>query len=408
MTIKQLSEVGALTYGDGYRTKRSEHGQPGYRILRVADVSDGGVTLDGEDHVHKEFQTNIGPKLSQPGDILLTTKGTVGRVAIYPPQAEQVVYSPQLCYFRIIDPEIVSPRYLSYWFKSEAFSRQALQRANSTDMAAYINLRDIGSLEIQLPSIIEQRAAADILGALDDKMLANEEAISNIRDLCEAHFFKALTIDPGKPCTLGKLADLQAITFSDGYRTNRSEHGTPGIRILRAGDVRGFRSFPDGTDYVSEEYMGRIGAKLSRAHDIVLTTKGTVGRVAVIPSNMETVVYSPQLCYFRVTDESLVNFGFMVGWFSSRNLKDQLSAVMNKTDMAPYVNLQDIRSLRVPIPDISVQRAVGSFQRSMLDFMHSLSEENDVLARTRDELLPFLMSGRFKVRDAKKIAEEVA
>lgn len=188
VTIGALAEAGALTFGDGYRTRRPEHGRPGYRILRVADVADGRVQLDGPDFVSDRYLQAIGPKLSQAGDVLLTTKGTVGRVAIYPKNAESVVYSPQLCYFRITDIGVIDARFLGYWFKSAAFARQASHRANNTDMAAYINLRDIASLSIDLPSIRDQHAVAEVLGALDDKIAANQRAAAVADQLVRARY----------------------------------------------------------------------------------------------------------------------------------------------------------------------------------------------------------------------------
>src|SRR5690606_22250760 len=100
VTIAALMQRGILTMGDGYRTKRSEHGQPGHRIIRVADVRDGNVFLDGDDLVSDEYTPQMGAKVAIPGDVLLTTKGTVGRVAVMPATDEPAVYSPQLCYFR--------------------------------------------------------------------------------------------------------------------------------------------------------------------------------------------------------------------------------------------------------------------------------------------------------------------
>src|SRR3954465_3042013 len=163
VSLSELRARGILDFGDGYRTKRSEHGQPGFRILRVADVADGDVRTTGPDFVSAVHAQAIGSKLSQPGDVLLTTKGTVGRVAIYPHNAEQVVYSPQLCYFRVRNEKVLHPRLLAYWFKSGAFLEQAAHRANNTDMAAYINLRDIASLTLDLPDVDKQRAITEVL-----------------------------------------------------------------------------------------------------------------------------------------------------------------------------------------------------------------------------------------------------
>lgn len=407
ITIGALSKANVLLTGDGYRTKRSEHGRPGYRILRVADVADGHVTPDGDDFVSVRHSRAIGSKLSQPGDVLLTTKGTVGRVAIYPTGVEQVVYSPQLCYFRVQNPTVLNSRYLAYWFKTDRFIRQASHRANNTDMAAYINLRDIQSLQLKLPDIREQRAIADVLGALDDKIAANVRQLQLLLDLADALLISELGPAINTATSLGELADRRVVALGDGYRTKQSEYGQPGLRILRAGDIRGGRIFLDGPDFVSESYRRQIGQKISHPGDIVLTTKGTVGRVALVPSSIPQFVYSPQLCYFRVLDESVLDAGYLAAWFRSRDLQEQASRLMFKSDMAPYISLRDIRTLSVPLPSVSEQRKHGDKQRALSARFDAACTEDDALARTRDQLLPLLMSGKLRVRDAEKAVEEV-
>lgn len=99
-TIAELSKKGAITYGDGYRTKRAELGSERYRIIRVADVVGGEIHLDSPDFVGYDRRAAIGAKAGQAGDIVLTTKGTVGRLAVYEGSDEDVVYSPQVCFFQ--------------------------------------------------------------------------------------------------------------------------------------------------------------------------------------------------------------------------------------------------------------------------------------------------------------------
>src|SRR5690606_15802372 len=111
-----------------------------------------------EDYVSDTFRAAMGAKISQPGDIVLTTKGTVGRVAIMPSDGVDFVYSPQLCYFRVRAQCPLHPRYLYYWFKGDSFWRQALYRKSQTDMADYINLADIRSLEVEIPPMTVQQA----------------------------------------------------------------------------------------------------------------------------------------------------------------------------------------------------------------------------------------------------------
>src|SRR5699024_8620992 len=131
------------------------------------------VSLDGADFVSDEYEPKIGAKVARAGDVLLTTKGTIGRVAVVPELREPAVYSPQLCYFRVLDTDVLDPGYLRYWLKSPAFQMQSSYFQGNTDMAPYISLRDLRSTRLDLPRIAKQRAIAEVLGALDDKIEAN-------------------------------------------------------------------------------------------------------------------------------------------------------------------------------------------------------------------------------------------
>lgn len=207
--------------------------------------------------------------------------------------------------------------------------------------------------------------------------------------------------------TIGELVDRGTLEVGDGYRTKQSEHGRPGLRILRAGDVRDFRVSPGSDDFVSLDYSRQIGGKASRPGDVIMTTKGTVGRVAVVPSGMDSVVYSPQICYFRVRDHQLLDVGYLAAWFRSVDLEAQTASLMYKSDMAPYINLRDIRSLSIPLPDADERRRQGELQLPLLKRFDACCVENKRLAHTRDELLPLLMSGKVTVRGVEDLVEGV-
>ncbi|APE36865.1 hypothetical protein BOX37_26330 [Nocardia mangyaensis] len=260
-----------------------------------------------------------------------------------------------------------------------------------------------------IPELAEQRAIAEVLGALDDKIAANNRTSAISSDLAATLFQSAL----GRPATtsLSSIRTLSAervLTYGDGYRTKRSEHGEPGMRIVRAGDIRDGRLVLSGDDFVSSEYSRSVGAKSCQAGDIVLTTKGTVGRVATVQNGITPSVYSPQLCYFRVSDDQMSLQPWFAEWFRSADRIRQTDIAMHKSDMAPYVNLQDIGSLQVPVPTADSHGPVIEQLGSLHRLVHGTARENEVLARTRDELLPLLMSGKLRVKDAEKKVEAIA
>lgn len=380
-TIGALADSGALTFGDGYRTKRGEHGSPGFRILRVADVADGFVAPGGSDFVREEFERAIGSKLSQAGDVLLTTKGTVGRVAVYPADAERSVYSPQLCYFRVIDEAVIAAQYLRYWFKSESFVRQASHRANNTDMAAYINLRDIASLALDLPVVDDQLAIAGVLGALDDKIAANLRTIRIQSELADAYFLAA-TARGSDEVELGAIAE-----FHNRRRIPLSSRE----REARRGDV---------PYYGAASRMDFVDEALFNEPLLLVGEDGTVVREDGAP--VTQYVWGPTW----VNNHAHVLTGRAVSTETLRIALRQSNVTHLITGaVQPKLSMGNLRSLKLPLP---VRRdGLEQCVQTLAASERALNQESAKLTATRDELLPLLMSGKIRVNRAEESVEGV-
>lgn len=386
VTIAELAASGALTFGDGYRTKRSEHGTPGYRILRVADVADGRVDLDGPDFVSDEHERAIGPKVSQAGDVLLTTKGTVGRVAIFPADVERVVYSPQLCYFRVTEPKTIHPRFLAYWFKSEAFVRQASHRANNTDMAAYINLGDIASLSLDLPGTSEQRAIAEVLGAFDDKIAANTQAARTADELIEAHYAAAIAVE-GASSQL--LFDVLDIVFGEAFKGDSFSEPGVGRPLIRIRDLK-------------------------TASPQVWTTEARPRETLILPGDVVVGMDAEFRASWWLGEPGLLNQRVLRATakhastaFAAMALKRPLSALEGEKSATTVIHLNksDLARSSVMVPGAGALARFDAVAEPIRLARVALALENRKLAVTRDELLPLLMSGKVRIKEAEKTME---
>ncbi|MGH8613033.1 MAG: restriction endonuclease subunit S [Gammaproteobacteria bacterium] len=421
ITLGELAQSGLLQLGDGYRTKQSEHGVPGLPILRVAEVLDGEIAPKFEDYVSDTFRSVMGAKVSQPGDVVLTTKGTVGRVAIIPADAPAFVYSPQLCFFRITPESPVSAPYLYYWFKSEDFWHQAQYQKGQTDMADYINLADIRSLIVKLPPKKAREAATAILGALDDKIAVSHR----IRSVAEqagkaffaAHFSEALrhvTMNSNLPAewkvmTLGESVSV----FETGTRPRGGVASySTGIPSIGAESIQKLGCFDfSKLKYIPEQYFASMRRGILRSHDILVYKDG--GR----PGEFEPHVSMfgngfpfDQMCInehvyrLRMSRPLSQTFGYF--WLASGPLMNEMR--IRGTGVAiPGLNSTAAREIPVVHPPVDRLERFDALAAPLVDKALNASQEAHLLAQLRDTLLPKLMSGELRVRDAEKVVEEV-
>lgn len=297
------------------------------------------------------------------------------------PAGERVVYSPQLCYFRLNDEDRLSRRFLSLWFRSAEFVRQASHRANNTDMAPYINLADIRSLEIEVPPIATQRGIVEVLGAFDDKIAANRRVVAVSGELMDTALSEALA-SGSTTKSVGDIAD-----FHNRRRVPLSGRE----RELRVGGVPYYGA------------AGLVGFVDDQLFDEPLVLVGEDGTV-VTDDGTAVVQY--------VWGPSWVNNHAHV--LTGRTVSTELLAVIARrtrvSDLVtgavqPKLSMGNLKRAQVVVPTevAAVEHTIHALSGSA----RALSDETARLAATRDGLLPLLMSGKLTVKGAEKCAGEV-
>ncbi|MEV6659110.1 restriction endonuclease subunit S [Nocardia fluminea] len=410
-----MTDIPAVTLGDlaqlqvGFAFKSAEFSSAPQspRLLRGDNIGQGTIRWDRAVHWDGEADSRY---CLTTGDVVLA----MDRPWIESGLKFASVYEEDLPAFlvqrvaRLRAKQGINQRYLHYLIASPEFTGHILSVQTGTGIP-HISGSQILEFPTAYRSSDEQRAIAEVLGALDDKIAANNRTSGIASDLA-ASLFQSTIGDPDTTTqtSIRALATEGVLTFGDGYRTKRAEHGQPGMQIVRAGDIRNGLLVLSGDDFVSDDYSDKVGAKICRPGDIVLTTKGTVGRVAIVQDNIRSSVYSPQLCYFRVAKDHGWLQPWLAEWFCSADRVRQTDVAMHKSDMAPYVNLQDVGSLQVPIPAERQHNLVMERLSSLQSLGHVIAQENEVLTTTRNELLPLLMSGKLRVKDAEKKVEAIA
>ncbi len=406
--VHDLERIGALRVEDGnhgeYRPRPDEFVREGVAFIRAADLESGRVLFERAERINETARGRIRKGVGQPGDVLLSHKGTVGKVALAPLGCEPFVCSPQTTFWRAVEDSVLEGRYLYYFLQSPPFRAQLEARQNESDMAAYVSLTQQRQLAVLVPPIRTQRAIAAVLGALDDKIELNRrmnETLDRLRRVLFARWFFIRDIWPRT--VLGEHVDLVPgrSYSSDDLRPSATALVT--LKSFRRGG--GYR--PDGL----KPYIGPYKPEqvVEPAEIVVACTDITqaaevVGRPARVPADpsFDTLVVSLDAVIVR--PKAPLTRAFL---YSLLELYDFTAHAYAHTSGTTVLHLdkQCIRTYDFRVPPPSLIEAFDGVARPLLGRIDANTADARTLAALRDALLPKLISGEVRVREAEQIVE---
>jgi type I restriction enzyme S subunit len=392
-TFGELVADGVLEIGDGYRAKLDELGSNGLLFLRAKEVADGAITYDG-DRFRPELRARLTLKLGLPGDVVITTKGaSTGRTASVRTGAPEFVYSPHLSFWRSRDHSVLDPAYLTYWARSNDCKQQVAAMAASTDMSLYLSLADQRRLRIALPPIELQQAVGALLGTLDDKIELNRRMNETLEEVVDAIFEDR-----------SRRADVVRLeTVADLSRTSVDPAAAPDALF----EHFSIPAFDEGRMPKLEHGREIRSAKLVVAPDAVLLSKlnpriprvwlSDLSGAARPVCSTEFLVALPKPPFSRPLLYALLR---------SAPFADAFAGLVTGTSGSHQrAKAADALALPVLVPRERDFAELTTTMGSLLERSVIAVRESRILAELRDTLLPKLISGELRVRDAESVVE---
>jgi type I restriction enzyme S subunit len=441
-TVKELQQDKVLLVEDGnhgeYRPRPEEFVDAGVAFIRAADMDAGRVRFESASKINERARQRITKGIGAPGDVLLSHKGTVGKVALVPDTAPPFVCSPQTTFWRTLDPRRLDRKFLHAFLRSPEFHAQLATRAGETDMAPYVSLTSQRGLSVTLPPIGAQRAIAHILGTLDDKIELNRRMNETLEAIARA-LFKSWFVDfdpvrakaerraTGLP---DYIADLFPDSFEDselgqipkGWTvTNLQEvlseletggrpkggvaKYTTGVPSIGAESIVGLGLFDyTKTKYVPQEYFDKMPKGRMKSRDVLLYKDG--GRPGVFEPHVTlfgdgfpfaTCAINEHVYRMRAVPKLGQNF--LLFWISSNFAMEEMR--IKGTGVAiPGLNSTQVKSLTTLVPPPTIVRGFDSVVEPWITRILASCNETHTLSIIRDRLLPKLISGEIRVRDA--------
>lgn len=404
-----------ITYGI---VKVGDYIPGGVPVIRGGDIRDNRIVFSEAKRVSPEISNQFRRTILRGGEIVLNLIAEPGHNAVIPVAMKGFNVSRDVAVIPLAAS--VNHFFVNYFLKSpEAVSWLSARLHGSVTQK--INLGTLRAVPVPLPPRYYQDAVAALLGALDDKIAVNDRTIDTIEQLGRAalvfHFHEALKY---LACGSDLPSGWQAATLGDQVSVLETGRRPPGgvaeyqtgIPSVGAESITRLAKFDfSKVKYVPIEYFKSMRQGVVEDYDILLYKDG--GRPGIFEPHVSMfgrgfpfsrMCINEHVYRIRFRDPLSQMFGYF--WLTSDLMMDEMRK--RGTGVAiPGLNSAAVRELPVVVPGAD---CLSSFERllsPLIDTALNCAQESHVMSRLRDVLLPKLMSGEIRLREAEKLAEGV-
>ena len=143
-----------------------------------------------------------------------------------------------------------------------------------------------------------------------------------------------------------------------------------GVPVIRGQNLGGPGCFNEtGFVYVTPEKADKLRPNLAFRGDLLFTQRGTLGQVGLIPQDSQYERYVVSQSQMKLTvDASRVDARFVYQYF---RLPSTIQEILNRTITAgvPHINLGILKAFEIPLPPLSIQRAIAEVAQAYDDLI---------------------------------------
>ena len=394
----------------------------GIPSIRTTDIKNGFLDFKSANKVSEETYKQWTQRLEpQPNDLILAREAPVGQVGIVP-KGQRVCLGQRTVLIRP-NQQKVYPFYLLYLLLSREIQHKMKVRSSGSTVE-HLNMSDIRNLQLpELPSLESQKEIGDTLKNLDDKienLRRQNETLEQIAQTLFKHWFIDFEFPnaDGKPykssggamvaSELGdipedwkieKLGDLtQTITKGTTPTTLKKDFVTSGINFIKAESITENHTLEKlKFAYIDEDTNLFLKRSIVQEKDILYTIAGTIGRYAMITSSNLPANTNQAVAIIR-PDAEKIDPEYLLCYFASINYRHYLSSRIVQAVQA-NLSLGVLSDSPITIPEQRIKNMFSELIVPIFAKKEFNQQQIQTLTKTRDSLLPKLMSGQLRVKE---------
>ena len=390
-------------------------------FLNAGNVTSRGFIFSETMFIDEERDQLLRKGKLQRGDVILTTRGTVGNVAYYGDDIdfEHVRINSGMVILRTIADEL-DARFMYFFLRSRFFANQ-VEALTTGSAQPQLPIRDMVRISMPNPPIDEQVKIVSILSALDDKIENNRRINETLEEMARA-IFKSWFVDfePVHAKADGNApAHMDAETAAmfpssfgdDGFPLGWSQKNVSEIFDFTMGQSppgstynekkngipfwQGRRDF--GFRFPSNRVYCTAPTRFADEDDTLISVRAPVGDVnralerSCIGRGVATLMHKSKLASYT--------------YYTALQLRKQFKVHEASGTVFGSINKTEFGKLKIVFSDGGIEDMFEGLVSPLDSKILNNHLESETLENLRDTLLPKLMSGEIRVADAEREVE---
>ena len=393
---RHLKEL-CLNITDGVHSTVIDDPNGDYLLLSCKNIKNDRINIsDSDRRISKETFDKLTKRTKiAKGDILLTTVGTIGEMAIIKDDNPNYDFQRSVGIIKP-DPSKVVPAFLYYAIKNEISQINTLVKG-AVQKCLFIG--DIKEIVIKCPSISMQKRISSILSSIDRKIELNDAVNYNLEDQIKAIFKHYSKLKKQYAKKIGEMplyitdyvANGSFASLKENVRLYQEENYAVFIRNTDLKDGE-FNVYVDKHSY---EFLSKSSLK---GNEIIVSNVGDIGSVFLCPALDKPMTLGNNVIMIEPTDPGFKYYLYCwLKWFDGQQLMQGIKG----GSAVPKFNKTEFKSILFEGPS---EKEIKDFNDTVEPLFIKISKnkaESSTLKELRNALLKKLISGEIDVSKVK-------
>lgn len=390
-----------------------EYVEAGIPVIKVTNMVDGGISFEQLDHIPESSRKKYEKHLLKKGDLVVATVGShptqpnsvVGRTSMIPSKGDGHLLNQNAVCVRVFhDDNSLHPLFLFYFTQTTHFKHYAATRAKGSANQVRLAISELKKYKFPAPPLPLQTRIAHLLSAYDELIEVNNRRIALLEQTAE-QLYKEWFVRLRFPGYEGTAVRKGA---PEGWRE---------IRFPEAVEINPRMKFDKHKEYTYVDMGGLSESSMIITSQMKRKPKGGAKFINgdILFSRITPCLQNGKMGFVHILEDGELGFGsteFIVFrsksltpefvYFLSRDESFRQNAINSMVGASgrQRVDNRCFDSFIFLHPPQSILEQFSSVVMPMFKQIFKLNDQNQTLRRTRDLLLPRLISGQLSVQAA--------